>query len=216
MDRPASSLHPDGAALTTLDTSTAAVSRRLSRSGASSRMPIMSKVSCMVLALLAMACSKVDTRRPQTSTPASAPAVAPVRQASSIPASEPQPSADPEATAGGSCVATSECSSGQVCTTESGACEPPPGCKPGDMCATVCYGTCVVAAEPPSKDATVECGGNDDCRLHANYCDTCRCDALRADAEAPTCSGAKVDCFVDPCRGKVARCVNSACTTAPQ
>ncbi|HMJ12513.1 MAG TPA: hypothetical protein VK524_13910 [Polyangiaceae bacterium] len=50
------------------------------------------------------------------------------------------------------CRSTQDCNSGERCTVEDGACNPPPGCKPGDACPAICYGVCEAACA--AQDAT--------------------------------------------------------------
>lgn len=48
------------------------------------------------------------------------------------------------------CASSDECPTPLICSTEQGACQPPPGCDPSrEICVAVCYGTCVLPANPP-------------------------------------------------------------------
>jgi len=60
------------------------------------------------------------------------------------------------------------------------------------------------------------CAGDDDCRVFSDYCTGCDCRALSNEDPDPVCSGPGVECFVDPCRGKTAQCVNGQCALNSQ
>ena len=40
------------------------------------------------------------------------------------------------------CASSSQCASGEYCTTATGVCNPAPGCGAGRECIQLCYGTC--------------------------------------------------------------------------
>jgi len=151
-----------------------------------------------VLALLLVTgCPK--TQDPPPKAPATAP----------TPAAEPPPPAEPTKVAeGGPCAATAACAEGLVCTTETGACDKPPGCGPEDICPQVCYGVC---AAPKGGGDEPGCETDADCRTFSNYCGGCACDALLESEAEPKCASRPVNCIVDPCRGRVARCLEGAC-----
>ncbi len=48
------------------------------------------------------------------------------------------------------CASSDQCGPRQYCTVEDGVCNRPPGCRPGQVCPTVCYGTC--AKRPPAGE----------------------------------------------------------------
>lgn len=68
--------------------------------------------------------------------------------------------------------------------------------------------TAVASATKPSA-----CTSDGDCTTHSSYCaDTpCACQVLTKGEAAPKCSGAPVNCFVDPCMRKAAACQSGAC-----
>src|SRR5215203_4356209 len=70
------------------------------------------------------------------------------------------------------CASSDACRPNQFCTTETGACNPPPGCRPGAVCPAVCYGVC-----RPRREQ-VECRRDADCRTFSDYCTGCDCRAL--------------------------------------
>lgn len=108
------------------------------------------------------------------------------------------------------CASTAECGEGRICSTETGACDRPPGCGPEDICAAVCYGTCV---DRPAA-ATGSCQTDADCRAFSDYCTGCDCRALAKGAPDPTCAGPGVRCLVDPCLDKRGRCDGGRCVIA--
>ena len=59
------------------------------------------------------------------------------------------------------------------------------------------------------------CSDDADCRTFSSYCGGCRCEALDADAPDPKCPQRSVACIVDPCRGKVARCLEEGILAGP-
>lgn len=123
------------------------------------------------------------------------------------PKAEPAPPpAEAQGALGAPCASTAACQAGLTCTTEAGACDRPPGCGPEDICPAVCYGVCAEAAA-----AEGACESDADCRAFSDYCGGCACEALRADAPDPKCSSKPVSCVMNPCRGKVARCLEGAC-----
>jgi len=107
------------------------------------------------------------------------------------------------------CASTADCAAGSLCTVDEGVCNPPPGCKRGDVCPAVCYGTC--KARPP----VVQCRVDADCRAFAFMCTGCDCLALGPNDREPVCEGPGVQCLVDPCRDKTARCDGGRCAIAP-
>lgn len=84
-----------------------------------------------------------------------------------------------------------------------------------DPCATVrcAAGThCVAKGRRaycvPDEQA---CTQDSDCRLFDNYCDGCACQALGLNEPEPVCKGTYVQCFAQPCMGKVAVCRSGTC-----
>jgi hypothetical protein len=61
--------------------------------------------------------------------------------------------------------------------------------------------------------AALSCSNDGDCELADDYCGSCRCLSLSHGTQPPSCSGARVQCFVAPCRGKRAACQNHTCTS---
>lgn len=153
----------------------------------------------LVPLLAALGCPK--------SGPDKAPASAPAAEPTPAAVSAPPPEAPPKVAAGGPCAATQVCAEGLVCTTEAGACDKPPGCGPDDICPQVCYGVC----EAPPAAAAPGCKTDADCRTFSNYCGGCGCDALAASAPDPKCAERPVNCVMNPCQDKVARCLEGAC-----
>jgi hypothetical protein len=102
----------------------------------------------------------------------------------------------------GACASSAECPRGARCTTEHGACAPPPGCRPGMACAAVCYGTCVPAGA---------CRSDWDCRTFSDYCTGCDCRALSVCEKDPPCPRPGVQCLVDPCSREEAFCDAGRC-----
>ncbi|HMJ12411.1 MAG TPA: hypothetical protein VK524_13395 [Polyangiaceae bacterium] len=68
------------------------------------------------------------------------------------------------------CASSSQCPASMHCTTEDGVCNRPPGCRPGDICPTVCYGTCRFTPAPVTCGSAV-CGKGEFC-CNAS-CSTC-------------------------------------------
>lgn len=60
------------------------------------------------------------------------------------------------------------------------------------------------------------CTTDADCKLHSSYCQEtpCSCLALGKDAATPTCAKPAVNCFVDPCMKRIARCKAGVCEAA--
>jgi len=125
-----------------------------------------------------------------------------------------------------SCSSDAACGTGEHCSTRDGVCLPPPGCKPGEMCAEVCYGTCVsdvrkaqdgkAAQDGKSgKDGSRLCAADGDCHLTATYCEACRCVAQGKGEVPASCAGAAVRCVADPCAGQKAVCRSGSCVLAP-
>jgi hypothetical protein len=105
------------------------------------------------------------------------------------------------------CASSEQCKANEFCTTETGACNPPPGCRPGQVCPTVCYGVC---------RRSIECRRDRDCRTFSDYCTGCDCRALARGEPDPVCPGPGVQCFVDPCLNQHAVCVGGQCELEPQ
>jgi hypothetical protein len=59
--------------------------------------------------------------------------------------------------------------------------------------------------------AAISCSSDGDCELVDDYCGSCRCLALVHGAQPPACTGARVQCFIAPCRGKRAVCQSHTC-----
>lgn len=70
--------------------------------------------------------------------------------------------------------------------------------------------SCVVESGKPVC-APTECKTDADCRLEADYCGGCNCQALAQGETIPVCKGDVVACFVWPCMGREARCVSGSC-----
>jgi hypothetical protein len=139
------------------------------------------------------------------------------------------------------CRSSNQCGPGRYCTTEDGVCNPPPGCRPGSICPAVCFGTCQTRAvacgptscpagqvccnascgicTPPGGVCTQQvceptagrCRSDADCRTFSDYCTGCDCRALATTDKDPVCPGPGVQCFVDPCLNKTARCDSGRC-----
>jgi hypothetical protein len=62
---------------------------------------------------------------------------------------------------------------------------------------------------------TASCNTDADCRIVDNYCGGCACDALGPGQTATSCTN-PVNCFAQPCAGKVAKCdvATHTCTVA--
>jgi len=61
------------------------------------------------------------------------------------------------------------------------------------------------------------CSTDADCRLFDDYCDGCACEALSVSSPDPFCSsGNYVQCFAQPCGGKVAVCKAGLCEVASE
>jgi hypothetical protein len=61
------------------------------------------------------------------------------------------------------------------------------------------------------KPGESSCQSHAECRLEADYCTGCDCVALGTGENVRACSGAGVNCLVDPCRSKSALCVRGQC-----
>jgi hypothetical protein len=60
------------------------------------------------------------------------------------------------------------------------------------------------------------CTSDADCRVFSDYCTGCDCRTLGINESDPVCSGAGVQCLVDPCLNKAATCQAGRCAlTAP-
>jgi hypothetical protein len=143
------------------------------------------------------------------------------------------------------CLSSTDCGAGQICTTEDGTCIPwSPPCASPAGCSAVCSGTCRPRDGGPVCGHTTcgagmhccnqscgictlpgglcttqvcdqsSCTKDEDCHLVDDYCTGCDCRALTQSASLPACSGPGVQCFVAPCLGRTARCVNQRCTVA--
>ncbi|MCB9555162.1 MAG: hypothetical protein H6707_03590 [Deltaproteobacteria bacterium] len=66
----------------------------------------------------------------------------------------------------------------------------------------------------PGVCTAPECTTDADCKLFSNYCGGCNCDALKASDPFPSCPNPPVNCFVDPCMQKVAKCNSKRCIVA--
>lgn len=62
--------------------------------------------------------------------------------------------------------------------------------------------------------ARASCTTDSDCRLVSDYCGGCACRSLATAEPDPTCKGTVVQCFVDPCRGRLAVCQSGTCAAA--
>lgn len=103
-----------------------------------------------------------------------------------------------EAPSGSPC-GPSRCEEGLFCCNEScGLCAPR-----GSLCSQRQCGS--------SPAASSQCVVDSDCRPVSNYCEGCQCLPLGVLELEPACHGQTVACFLDPCRGKQAGCVNGAC-----
>jgi hypothetical protein len=101
---------------------------------------------------------------------------------------------------GGVACGKAKCAGGQVCCNAScGICTPPGGVCTQQVCTDSAPGSCRTDA---------------DCRLFSDYCTGCDCRALPPGAPDPTCPGPGVQCFVNPCMGKIAVCKSGACAVA--
>ena len=171
--------------------------------------------SSLVLSLAVLVgCPAKTTPGPSTTpaaTPASAPAAAEAKPASQpevMPAAAASQPMEASKAVVAACASTENCPADHVCTVDRGDCNPPPGCKPGDICPQVCYGICVDEA---AAQAAVACKFDNDCRTYSNYCGSCACDAMSAEAPEPKCADKPVSCVVDPCHNKVAVCLDGVC-----
>jgi hypothetical protein len=79
-------------------------------------------------------------------------------------------------------------------------------CRAGTQC-EVHDGRAVCVPVEPAP----ECRSDKECRLFSNYCDGCACLALSSSEPDPVCKGTIVACFVDPCRGDQAQCIQGQC-----
>jgi hypothetical protein len=167
----------------------------------------LSRTAALLGALLLAACG-VD---PGTPAPPSGPLLTTV-QAGGV------------ARKGKACSSSGDCQPGFRCTTEASVCDPPPGCRPGDVCAAVCFGTCVKGDEvcgqavcpggqvccsqacglcapagscPPGP---CECRTDADCREREVGCNgTCDCRAVSICQPDPRCDPPGVPCLVGAC-----------------
>lgn len=96
---------------------------------------------------------------------------------------------------GGNTRAPCACAAGLVCTPDASSSLPP-----GDV-----GGTCQRAK------STGACQTNADCRAQADYCTGCDCVALGPGEVVRECAGPGVNCLVEPCGSKTARCVSGKC-----
>jgi hypothetical protein len=94
-------------------------------------------------------------------------------------------------------------------------------CAAGTHCEVtpiVCVTTpCNPIAECKPDVVVGACNSDSDCKLSDNYCGGCACDALGPGQTPTTCSN-PVNCFVQPCMNKVAKCdlATHKCTAAPK
>jgi hypothetical protein len=111
------------------------------------------------------------------------------------------------------CRTSQDCPAGTTCSTDRGVmqCDLPPACKdanPPIPCFVACYGTC---EQVVWEDA---CNSDAECRIQADTCTGCDCRAIDPNTPPAVCDGPGVQCLVDPCAGKTAKCVNHACIVA--
>lgn len=77
------------------------------------------------------------------------------------------------------------------------------------------------ATAPPDRRTppagSMACTSDADCRTYSSYCGEapCACLPLGKSASNPRCSGPAVNCFVDPCRKKIALCKAGSCVLQP-
>lgn len=111
------------------------------------------------------------------------------------------------------------------------ACSSDPQCVVGGCSGEVCAAesiitTCEVLDELPrgacqcvealcvwTEPEVDECSSDADCRIAANYCGGCHCEALAPGEEAAPCKD-PVACLLDPCHFLVAVCDDGTCSTA--
>lgn len=94
-----------------------------------------------------------------------------------------------------------------------GSCQRVP-CPASQTCIEADGGAhCVL--EPPPAAAGDVCRADSDCRLFSDYCDGCYCRALGRGEQTPSCKGAVVACFVDPCRNLESHCESGRCIARP-
>ena len=92
-------------------------------------------------------------------------------------------------------------------------------CTGSDYCCNANCGNCApkgaaciaIACEPPS---TWACNSDADCQISADYCTGCDCRALGPGGTVSTCPSGGVQCLMDPCASKVARCSAGQCVVA--
>lgn len=125
------------------------------------------------------------------------------------------------------CLSIGLCVEGFIWDEVACACVPNPGpcaavrCAAGYHCEEVqivCVTTpCNPIAECKPDVVTGACNTDADCKLSDNYCGGCACDALGPGQTPTTCSN-PVNCFVQPCMNKVAKCdlATHKCTAAPK
>jgi hypothetical protein len=98
-------------------------------------------------------------------------------------------------------------------TPRSAAMPATPATDPSASRAAVAPPSATPAAPQMAPDvAAISCSNASDCELMDDYCGSCRCLSLMHGTPPPACSGARVQCFVAPCRGKRAGCRNHTCT----
>jgi hypothetical protein len=108
-----------------------------------------------------------------------------------------------------------ECNVQALCITGSEFNSDPAVCA----CASPCDGVrCPVDTHCESLGNSVacvsdaaQCRKDSDCRLVDSYCRGCDCLALGPNDPEPTCPEPPVQCFAQPCAGKVARCEDGRC-----
>ncbi len=94
------------------------------------------------------------------------------------------------------CAAVS-CAIGSHCVLEDVVCIQAP-CPPQPTC----------VKDPPQGSQCTVAG---DCQLVDNYCGGCYCDALPTKSSEPKCNKGMVQCLIEPCRGKTAKCSSGQC-----
>lgn len=107
------------------------------------------------------------------------------------------------------------CPPTQVCCNEScGICTPPGGACVQMICEPKPDASGAAPTTGPTTEAA--CATDADCRTYSSYCPEmpCGCLALASSAADPRCTRPAVNCFVDPCRKKIARCKAGACVLA--
>ena len=81
------------------------------------------------------------------------------------------------------------------------------GQSAGSPAAPVVAGRDATPGEPGKR----ACQSDADCRMQADYCTGCDCEALGPGENVRGCAGSAVSCLVDPCAGKSVLCVRGQC-----